>query len=577
MKELLYVAFALSVALAGCAPERPKEFTVAFSLAPAPITPCTQVIIQLLPGPKDPGDIPITVTLQDPPPNIAAAPVQTYSGAASADLIIDVGSAQGNFDLTAVAESPGYSPVPIPISLFVTCVLSQDPECGAQICPVGNERCESNADCTSPTQWICDATVHDCRGCISSQECAGNADGKFVCRADGGCVECATKADCLGQRKACDSASGACVACTSNEECASGQCDTGTGACADPATLVYVNGYGRSCPAGPGTGTLSDPFCRITDGIAYGASIGQTVVVFATNGSSYGENIKIAPPPASSYKVSVIGVGTGSATSQQRPTIGLSSTDPAFDLTLGSAASIDVTLDNFWIDTYPGASGAGAVRCQGGTDAGATKLKLTRSTTYGSGYGVQASHCDVTLDRDETWDADPGIVLESSDFTLENLMVFNFGGGVSTVGTGGILATGTSARAILVNSTLVSNNAKAGVDSVACVPGMVFTNNVVIGAPGGGDLLSCSPTYSSFVGAGSASSNQDLTMCGADALAVQHALFTDIATANFHPKTGSAAPCTLVGLGTSAGAPTYTFDGKPRPGTPSIGCYEPMQ
>jgi hypothetical protein len=92
--------------------------------------------------------------------------------------------------------------------------------------------------------------------------------------------------------------------------------------------------------------------------------------------------------------------------------------------TLGSAASIDVPLDNFWIDTYPRASGAGAVRCQGGTNAGATKLKLTRSTTYGGGCGVRASHCDVTLDRDEIWDADTGVVLESSDFTLQNLLVF---------------------------------------------------------------------------------------------------------------------------------------------------------
>jgi hypothetical protein len=552
------------------------QFTVAFSLAPARITPCSQVIIQLFPGPKDPGDIPITVTLRDPPPNMAAGPAHTYSGAASADFVIDVGSAQGNFDLTAVAESPGYSPVSIPISLLVTCALSQDPECGAQICPVGSERCGSNADCTAPMQWICDAAKHGCRGCISSDECAGNADGKFICGAVGECVQCAKKEDCLGLRKACDSASGVCVACTSNEECASGQCDIGTGACADPATVVYVNGYGRSCPAGRGTGKLEDPFCRITDGIAYGASVGRTVVVFATNGNYYEENIKIAPPPGSNYKVSVVGVGTGSSASEQRPTVHLSSIDPAFDLTLGSAASIDVTLDNFWIDTYPGATGAGAVRCQGGTDAGATKLKLTRSIAYGAGYGVKVSHCDATLDRDEIWDADTGVVLESSDFTLQNLIVYNFGGVGAASGTGGVLATGTSARAILVNSTLVSNNATAGVASVACVPGMVFSNDVIIGVPGGGDLPNCSPTYSSFIGAGSAGHNQDLATCGAAALDVQRALFKDIATGDFHPKTGGAAPCTLVGLGTSAAAPTYTFDGKPRPEPPSIGCYEPL-
>src|SRR3569832_202303 len=95
IKRLVYASFAFSLAVAGCTPHRAKELTVAFSLPPAVITPCTQVVIQLFPGPKDPGDIPITVTLQDPPPDIAAAPIHTYSGAASASFFIDVGSVQG--------------------------------------------------------------------------------------------------------------------------------------------------------------------------------------------------------------------------------------------------------------------------------------------------------------------------------------------------------------------------------------------------------------------------------------------------------------------------------------------------
>ena len=304
------------------------------------------------------------------------------------------------------------------------------------------------------------------------------------------------------------------------------------------------------------------------------------MIVFATNANTYEERLIVAPPTGSHFKATVIGVGTGSTGSEIRPTIEFSSADPVIDVTLGTAASIDLNLDNFWIDVYPGSYDAGGVRCQGAPDdRGATHLTLTRSTVYGGGFGVRASNCDLVFERDAMWGTELGIGLEDSDFTLRNLLVLNFGtpAWMSTFATGGILATGTSTRAILVNSSIFSHYTRAPIFGVVCVPGMTLLNNVVFGSDGGGaiDLTTCSPSYSSFSGAGSENHNQDLTTCGADSLALQKALFVDSPNAVFHPKTGGSAPCTLVGLGTPTGAPSDTFDGQPRPASPAIGCYEP--
>jgi hypothetical protein len=94
---------------------------------------------------------------------------------------------------------------------------------------------------------------------------------------------------------------------STNEQCASGQCGIASGECADPSTLVYVgmSAYGQSC-TGPGSGTLTDPFCTLSQGLAYGASVGKTVVVWTND---YEEQIVLKRSYVSSNHIGVHAVG----------------------------------------------------------------------------------------------------------------------------------------------------------------------------------------------------------------------------------------------------------------------------
>ncbi|MDB4968529.1 MAG: hypothetical protein JWN44_4218 [Myxococcales bacterium] len=543
-----------------------------FVLGNSMYRPCSQASFTLLPGPHDGRRIPITVSLVNPPSGITAAPIQTNSDADGAQFVVDIANLDGNYQLTAVAESPGYPSVEVPLFVFVTCW--PDVNCATCLTPSGTA-CTTDADCTMADSPICDPSFHVCRLCYENTECAPHGDGRALCqRLSGGdiydsgqCVECLTSSDCIGRRKTCDTMVGTCAQCTANEQCASGQCDVASGECADPSTLVYVgrSTYGQSC-TGPGSGTLTDPFCTLSDGLAYGASVGKTVVVWTNN---YEEKIVIAPAAGQSYRVSAVGVGVG------QPEIASPGGTVVVDVRLGNAQLVDVSLENFYIRL-----GTDGVSCQGGATPSAAKISVKRSNVSSNHIGVHTVGCDVTLDRDTIEDNNSGVLLESSDFTLTNLLVADNGApGYDASLYGGITATGTSARASLTSSTIVFNRLKSGATNsagVACVPGMTFVDNVVVGNQGGApevDIATCAPQYSSFVGAGSANGNQDLTNCGADATAIESALF--VSAFNYRPKSGGLAPCTLVGLGTAAGAPTVTIDGKLRPAPPSIGCYEP--
>jgi hypothetical protein len=433
--------------------------------------------------------------------------------------------------------------------------------------------CATDNQCTVATTPICDSVSHQCRGCMQSSECVARGGSNQLCNvSSGACVQCLGPMDCLSNAKACDTAAGMCVPCTANAQCASGLCNTGTGACADPSTLVYVSA--STCPS-TGQGTLTSPFCKIKDGLDKGVTLSKTVIVF---GGTYSENITVAPGVGSVYTVSAVGVGA--------PVIASPSPGPALTLALGGGTSINITLDSFTIKGATGASGHG-IQCGGSAgNNGATKLKIVRSTVSNNAQNaLNASNCDVTLDQDVIGPMNTagGILLQSTDFTLQNLLVVGNGtAGSSGSAFGGISATGTSARANVINNTVVNNNMKTGAlaaSGVGCVSGGAFFNNVAVGNSGGAaevDTANCSPTYSSYVGAIATGTNhnQDLTTCGANATAIEGVIFYSSATGDYHPKMGGTAPCTLVGLGTSAGTPTYDLDGKTRPSPPAIGALE---
>jgi hypothetical protein len=102
---------------------------------------------------------------------------------------------------------------------------------------------------------------------------------------------------------------------------------------------------------------------------------------------------------------------------------------------------------------------------------------------------------------------------------------------------------------------------------------MSIVNSVILGRWSDLEVgATCAASYSSYVGARAAGHNLDPASCGTNVPAIENALMT----VSYWPIRGGAAPCTLVGMGTSVGAPTVTRDGVQRPSPPSIGCYEPM-
>jgi hypothetical protein len=441
------------------------------------------------------------------------------------------------------------------------------------ICPGQDmaQGCTSSTECTVATQPICDLMAHTCRACGTSTECGGISAAQPLCSSStGACVECLSNNDCIASRKSCNVQMGTCVPCAVNTDCASGLCSS-SGMCADPSTLVYVNA--STCPS-TGAGTFQSPFCKVKDGLDKGVTMAETVIVF---GGTYPENISITGGVGTVYTVSSVGVGG--------PVIMPMGAGPAVALSLSGGTSINVTLDGFTIKSAMGAMGNG-VFCQGGGSTTATKLTLLRSTvTNNAQNAVNATTCDVTLDQDVIgpMNAAGGILLSGSDFTLQNSLVIGNGtAGASTFG--GINVATTATRANIVNVTVVNNNAKTATTAAGLTCGAqpsvinsVFVGNV--GPVASPDLNAgvCLPDHSSFNGAsvaGMGTNNYDLVTCGASATAIESAIFYGPSTSDYHAKTGGAAPCTLISLGTSSGAPSYDLDGKVRPSPPSIGCLE---
>jgi hypothetical protein len=347
------------------------------------------------------------------------------------------------------------------------------------------------------------------------------------------------------------------VACSRNQDCVSELCQAGR--CAEPSSLVYVSAGGPSCAVGYGQGLLYDPYCTLQRGLDEGARSSKTVVVLP---GSYYESLSIAPPVGASYVVTAIGIGS--------PTVTPFVDGPALAIDYAGAAQIDVTLDGF---TLIGASGAlgDAVHCVGGSTLASTRVTLLRSkVANNSRYGLFASNCDVTLDADLLGpkNAQGGVYLSSSNFTLTNLVVAQNGtGGTNGSSFGGIAVASTAARAVLANLTVVNNLDASGLATpagIVCLAAPLTFNVVAIGnsAPVGMPQISgCAPDHSAF--AGGTGTNLDIGACA------ESDLFVNPTGNDFRAKAGGAAPCTLVGRGApsymSASAPDHDLDGAARP------------
>ena len=129
---------------------------------------------------------------------------------------------------------------------------------------------------------------------------------------------------------------------------------------------------------------------------------------------------------------------------------------------------------------------------------------------------------------------------------------------------------------LIANATITGNTSSSaaaigsGLGFVAA--GTSVINTVIVGNTGGADEVDSSRgTFSSDAFVGATGTNENLPAnCGPTHL------FADPLNGDLHPKKGGVAPCTLIDVGQTTGAPTHDLDGVTRPqgAADDIGAYE---
>lgn len=445
-------------------------------------------------------------------------------------------------------------------------------------------QCTSSSKCAASAPVCASGTCSAC-GSGTNSECATYHPQTPLCGPAGGCVQCLSKDDCDALHQACDTTSNACVACTANEQCTSGLCNT-NGTCADKSTLLYVAGASAAC-SDSGVGAFAQPFCTLQKGLNASAASSPTKPVIVFAGKAYAESLQAAPSlnGGGNYVAQAIGVNTPMI----QPSTGALAT-----VTGLSGKQVAVSFDGFFFD---GTSATDGIKCAGDNvvaDYATTSLTITRSTvTHSPTKGVAASaNSTLTLDADFiSNNVAGGIEVNTSNFTLTNLLISGNGKADSSAGAGdgsafgGInLSAGGQDRAhmLMFNDTVVANLASATIASasgISCSAVPTLANTVIFGnqGPSAQTTAGCQPSYSAYPGAGTnANNNQDLSSCQASDLFIQKSADP------YQPIKGGSAPCTLVDDGTSSfmsvNAPAHDIVGATRPqpagGKFDIGCYE---
>jgi hypothetical protein len=441
--------------------------------------------------------------------------------------------------------------------------------------------CTGPAQCGNPTPFC---TSGQCAPCTNdpngdggaSMGCAAIDATRPLCSSSGACVACLGNADCAAAGKSCQM--GACAPCVVHADCASGYCKAGV--CVDSSTLVYVS---KACSA-PGTGTFTDPYCAVQNGLNNNG--GKVVVV---EPGSYAEDVKVQADMMNDFVVTAVAAG---AVTLQPTTAGV----PAVQVLNGAGNKklTTLTLDGF---TISGVTNGGvppaAVSCDGSANGGNiaqghTTMNLLRDTvTNNVGVGVSVTQCVFSADRLKLkGNLGGGLSLLSSNFTVDNALIY--GNGTSSNGSspslfGGIDVVALATTSVIFNATVVGNNAQnSAYGGINCSGTPLIVNTVILGNSGpAGDVNAtvCKPSYSGFSGAtaaGTGTSNQELMTCQPGDL------FVSPGSDDYHPKKGSVVPCTLIDDGIDgfggATAPDHDFDGLPRPapmgGKFDIGAYE---
>ena len=437
------------------------------------------------------------------------------------------------------------------------------------------EACTTSATCPAGAP-VCSAQQM-CSACGTegaSTECATYHATTPLCGPNGGCVECFSIDQCESKHQTCNMTTFACAACQTNADCSSGYCNVANGLCADRSTLLYVNNAPTAGCTDTGAGTSSIPFCTIQKGLNISAMNGGKVVVVRSG--TYNEGVIASASTLGTFTTTLVGTG--------KPVIKPTTGAPAFAVAgAGSTIAVSVTLDGFVLDgTAMQMNMSAVLDCNGSSTIPAdypVALVVTNTTMNGGPYyGANAdSRCKLTLDRIIIENnASGGIQLDTTDFAITNALIINNGSASSSFGGVYVSGAGESGKMSISNATITGNVASStggigsGLGFVAT--GTSVINTVIVGNTGGaGEVDTTRGTFSSDAFVGASGTNENLPgNCG------PAQLFAAPLNGDFHPKKGGVAPCTLIDVGQTVGAPDHDLDGVSRPQGAAfdVGAYE---
>ncbi len=387
------------------------------------------------------------------------------------------------------------------------------------------------------------------------------------------------------------------------------------GGCVDSSMVVYVNGTGPGCPAGPGMGTQAAPYCIVQKGFDIAAAQNKYVAVLTGTYTPATGSVLTINNPTTDYKVTAFGVGTPtlSVSSMQGDVIAITNTttnhvaiamdgfvianasnnDPeglglgyGFDINGGSDITLTkVTLTNsqlvnnndggFYLTNATAALDHCTIKESGfsGVNAHTSSTTITNTTVQQSGFyvssggvamyselpGVYASGGTLVMDSDTIGplNGGAGISLSSLQFTITNTLVYQ--NGQSGVTDAAIeIAAAPQPNQTLFNVTVADNvGTTPGIHCSTSQP--VVANTVVFNnaTPNQATLSTCTATNSAFFGA--TSPNQDTNNC-------TNKLFANASGANYAPPAWRYATVLTCWSGTKFGHTVgrNTRDDEPR-------------
>jgi parallel beta helix pectate lyase-like protein len=396
--------------------------------------------------------------------------------------------------------------------------------------------------CENPGE-VCDIVQNRCvrAECSGDQECTDPA--LAVCTR-GRCESCVDDSSCahFENTPICDG--GACRACRLGD-CASGVCDTATGACVAESDVVYVSKTGQDS----GTCTYAAPCLSIGRGLdQLGARrwlhVAASVDVYAETAAMPGAGVQI-----SGKMVTIIGPGATLTTTRNG------------DVALLVEGASTVVVEGLSIANAGGTSGDGVACRNVGLASPMLTLRSVEVKNNG-GRGVNAATCTLTVER-STIANNPGGGIQTTGSTVaveRSTIAGNPGGGVSlsggstTILNNMIVANGSATSVfagisigqisagtpVLAFNTITANSGASGiVTGLACnqvtIP-LVFSNNIVYGnqVSGSGTQVggnNCSYTYSDI---------GPQTVAGTGNINIDP-IFVDAANGNYHLQAGSPA------------------------------------